>query len=199
MVLPCAACSGVKLARGAGSTRGGRCARAADWVSSAANTPRPTDSCRNRACRTFIASPLISAAIQAPRRCPRQRSFDHSTAVLLRLAGVVYIARGGNRVFHRGAGRHCGAAVSVLVCALVAQAAAAADSSAPERRGTELGFAVFQQHCVSCHGNKAFERAPSPATLRSMSPERIYAALTSGIMKSVGDTLTEVDRRRVAE
>ena len=102
-------------------------------------------------------------------------------------------------MFHRGAGRHCGAAVSVLVCALVAQAAAGADSSAPERRGTELGFAVFQQHCVSCHGNKAFERAPSPATLRSMSPERIYAALTSGIMKSVGDTLTEADRRRVAE
>jgi mono/diheme cytochrome c family protein len=69
----------------------------------------------------------------------------------------------------------------------------------PERRGTELGFAVFQQHCVSCHGNPAFERAPSPAALRSMSPERIYTALTTGIMKSVGDTLDEADRRRVAE
>ncbi len=78
-------------------------------------------------------------------------------------------------------------------------AAGAADSSAPERRGTELGFAVFQQHCVSCHGNKAYERAPSPTTLRSMSPERIYTALTTGIMKSVGDTLNEADRRRVAE
>jgi polyvinyl alcohol dehydrogenase (cytochrome) len=32
-----------------------------------------------------------------------------------------------------------------------------------------------------------------------MSPERIYTALTTGIMKSVGDTLTEADRRRVAE
>jgi polyvinyl alcohol dehydrogenase (cytochrome) len=69
----------------------------------------------------------------------------------------------------------------------------------PERRGTELGFAVFQQHCVACHGNPAFERAPSPAALRSMSPERIYDALTTGIMKSVGDTLNEADRRRVAE
>src|SRR5580658_9881425 len=78
-------------------------------------------------------------------------------------------------------------------------AAVAADSSAPERRGTELGFAVFQQHCVSCHGNPAMERAPSPATLRTMSPERIYTALTSGIMKSVGDTLNDTDRRRVAE
>jgi polyvinyl alcohol dehydrogenase (cytochrome) len=32
-----------------------------------------------------------------------------------------------------------------------------------------------------------------------MSPERIYAALTTGVMKSVGDTLSEEDRRRVAE
>jgi polyvinyl alcohol dehydrogenase (cytochrome) len=32
-----------------------------------------------------------------------------------------------------------------------------------------------------------------------MTPERLYAALTSGIMKSVGDTLSEEDRRRVAE
>ena len=32
-----------------------------------------------------------------------------------------------------------------------------------------------------------------------MSPERIYAALTAGIMKSVGDTLSEEDRRRVSE
>lgn len=71
--------------------------------------------------------------------------------------------------------------------------------SLPERRGTELGFAVFQQHCVSCHGNPAYQRAPSPAALRAMTPERIYTALTTGVMKSVGDSLTEADRRRVAE
>jgi len=58
---------------------------------------------------------------------------------------------------------------------------------------------VFQQHCISCHGNKAYERAPSPAALRTMSPERIYTALTTGVMKPVGDTLSETDRRRVAE
>ncbi|HTY93091.1 MAG TPA: PQQ-binding-like beta-propeller repeat protein [Steroidobacteraceae bacterium] len=77
--------------------------------------------------------------------------------------------------------------------------AGAAGSSAPERVGTELGFGVFQQHCVSCHGNPAFDRAPSPATLRTMSAERIYTALTTGIMKPVGDTLNEADRRRVSE
>jgi len=102
----------------------------------------------------------------------------------------------------------------LLPLALAAQAAGAADPSAatprsaavspaakpaPERNGTEFGFAVFQQHCISCHGNPAFERAPSPAALRAMSPERIYTALTTGMMKSVGDTLTEQDRRRVSE
>jgi polyvinyl alcohol dehydrogenase (cytochrome) len=94
--------------------------------------------------------------------------------------------------------------VLALLCviALSARAAFAADDpagAAPERRGTELGFAVFQQHCVACHGNAAYERAPTPATLRAMSPERIYTALTTGIMKSVGDTLSDEDRRRVSE
>jgi polyvinyl alcohol dehydrogenase (cytochrome) len=77
--------------------------------------------------------------------------------------------------------------------------AAGATAPPPERNGTEFGFAVFQQHCTSCHGNPAYERAPSPAALRAMSPERIYTALTTGLMKSVGDTLTEQDRRRVSE
>jgi len=83
--------------------------------------------------------------------------------------------------------------------AVPAAATADATGPGPERRGTELGFAVFQQHCVSCHGNPAFARAPTPDALRAMSPERIYTALTSGIMKPVGDTLSEEDRRRVAE
>ena len=84
---------------------------------------------------------------------------------------------------------------------LLGHAAWAAEATAPvpERNGTEFGFAVFQQHCSSCHGNPAFERAPAPAALRAMTPERIYTALTTGVMKSVGDTLTEQDRRRVAE
>jgi polyvinyl alcohol dehydrogenase (cytochrome) len=64
---------------------------------------------------------------------------------------------------------------------------------------TEMGFAIFQQRCVTCHGNPAYERAPSPAALRDMPPERIYAALSSGVMKSVGDSLSEAERRLVAE
>lgn len=66
-------------------------------------------------------------------------------------------------------------------------------------KSTELGFAIFQQTCLSCHGNPAVERAPSPAALREFPPERIYAALTSGVMKTVGDALTDLQRRQVAE
>src|SRR5262245_45642198 len=64
---------------------------------------------------------------------------------------------------------------------------------------TEQGFGLFQQRCVSCHGNPAFEKAPSPAALREMSPERILDALTSGVMKDVGAMLTEQQRSLVSE
>lgn len=63
---------------------------------------------------------------------------------------------------------------------------------------TELGFVVFQQKCTGCHGSGLVERAPTPAQLRGMSPERILTALTTGVMKQVGDTLTENERLRVA-
>src|SRR5213079_1281744 len=59
-------------------------------------------------------------------------------------------------------------------------APAAGQRGAP---GTENGIAVFQTQCVACHGNPNIERAPSPAALREMSPERIYDALTTGVMK----------------
>ena len=64
--------------------------------------------------------------------------------------------------------------------------------------GTESGFAVFQTRCMGCHGNPNVERAPSPEQIRQMSPERIYAALTTGPMKAQGDALTEDQRRMTA-
>jgi polyvinyl alcohol dehydrogenase (cytochrome) len=42
------------------------------------------------------------------------------------------------------------------------------------------------------------ERAPTPAQLREFTADRIYAALTTGVMKTVGDTLNDVERRQVA-
>src|SRR3974377_2471234 len=69
---------------------------------------------------------------------------------------------------------------------------------ATQSAGTESGFAVFQGRCMTCHGNPNVERAPSPAAIREMPPEKIYEALTTGVMKGQGDALTEDQRRMVA-
>ena len=89
--------------------------------------------------------------------------------------------------------------VAVLMCGLPFSFGHAAATAGPPPSGTEFGFAVFQQHCARCHGNPAIERAPSPAQLQLFSPERIYEALTTGPMKSVGDTLTDDQRHLVSQ
>src|SRR3989442_15239402 len=48
--------------------------------------------------------------------------------------------------------------------------------------GTESGWATFQTRCSICHGNPTVERAPSPAAIREMSPEKIYDAMATGVM-----------------
>lgn len=66
--------------------------------------------------------------------------------------------------------------------------------------GSESGFAIFQTRCTRCHGNPhAAARAPSPATLRQMPPERIYAALKTGSMRVEAQQLSDAQKRRVAE
>jgi polyvinyl alcohol dehydrogenase (cytochrome) len=92
----------------------------------------------------------------------------------------------------------------MLACTTPAIAATdgadAADAAAAlARRSTESGFILFQQHCVSCHGNPVYERAPSPAALRAMPPERIYDALRTGVMKAAAASLSDGEQRLVAE
>ena len=67
--------------------------------------------------------------------------------------------------------------------------------------GTEIGNGIFEQKCVSCHGHPATgSRAPSFATMKLMTPEKIYAALTTGPMAVVvGNAMTDMEKRRVAE
>jgi polyvinyl alcohol dehydrogenase (cytochrome) len=91
-----------------------------------------------------------------------------------------------------------------LTALLVVSALGAALAQAPPARapqgsaGTESGFAVFQTRCMSCHGNPAVERAPLPSAIREMSPEHIYEALTTGVMKGQGANLSEDQRRMLA-
>ncbi len=68
-----------------------------------------------------------------------------------------------------------------------------------QRLGTEFGISAFERECTKCHGNAAVDRAPSPAAIRQMPPERIYAAMTTGIMQIEAANLTEEQKRRLAE
>ncbi len=86
----------------------------------------------------------------------------------------------------------------LLAGSALAQTAPAPAPAAGQPTGTELGFRTFQSKCMTCHGNPNVERAPSPAAIREMSPERIYAALTDGVMKTQGSTLSDGDKRMLA-
>jgi polyvinyl alcohol dehydrogenase (cytochrome) len=65
--------------------------------------------------------------------------------------------------------------------------------------GTEAGFGLFQQNCTSCHGNPDVPRAPSPTAVRAMTPEKIYEALTTGVMQVQAQKLSDLAKRRIAE
>ena len=65
--------------------------------------------------------------------------------------------------------------------------------------GTESGWATFQTRCSICHGNPTVERAPSPAAIREMSPEKIYDALATGAMQTQAQALTDQQKRTLAE
>src|SRR5579862_4925229 len=68
-----------------------------------------------------------------------------------------------------------------------------------QRLGTEFGISAFERECTKCHGNAEVERAPSPAAIRQMPPERIYAALTTGVMQTQAANLNDEQKRRLAE
>src|ERR1700674_4866345 len=65
--------------------------------------------------------------------------------------------------------------------------------------GIRSGYGVFQTNCSGCHGNPDVQRAPDPNTLRQMSPEKIYEALTIGAMKVMAEKLSDQQKRVVAE
>lgn len=57
----------------------------------------------------------------------------------------------------------------------------------------------FDQSCQTCHGDPAVPRAVDPSALRRMTPERIYEALTTGVMQSQAQELPDAMRRGIAE
>ncbi len=77
-----------------------------------------------------------------------------------------------------------------LVAVLVAVLFAAVSARAQD------GAAVYKAHCASCHDSGAI-RVPPKSALQAMSIPQVLAALESGPMKPVGDTLTPRQRYAV--
>jgi polyvinyl alcohol dehydrogenase (cytochrome) len=69
----------------------------------------------------------------------------------------------------------------------------------PQRLGTEFGISAFERECIKCHGSTSADKAPSPAAIRQMAPERIYAAITTGSMQTQAANLSDEQKRRLAE
>ncbi len=60
------------------------------------------------------------------------------------------------------------------------------------------GSTLYDRTCASCH-NGGNDRAPSRDALRSMSADRVLAAMETGPMISMAVRLTTADRRAIAE
>jgi polyvinyl alcohol dehydrogenase (cytochrome) len=58
---------------------------------------------------------------------------------------------------------------------------------------------LFDQSCLTCHGNAAVPRAADPSVLRRMTPERIYDVLTKGVMREQSQDLDDAAKRAIAE
>jgi len=74
-----------------------------------------------------------------------------------------------------------------------------AHAGVAQRLSESTGVNLFKNNCTSCHGINPVERAPSEALIKQMPPERIYEAITTGVMKNMSLKLTEDEKRLLAE
>jgi polyvinyl alcohol dehydrogenase (cytochrome) len=89
---------------------------------------------------------------------------------------------------------------SVLASLLLSSPAQLRAQAQKPPLGTEMGYEIFQKNCMSCHGNpNSPVQAPDVSTLRQMSPEAIYTAITTGPMAVQAQKLTDEEKIRVAE
>ncbi len=91
------------------------------------------------------------------------------------------------------------ACAPILALPMLTVAALAQAPAQPQRLGTEFGISAFERECTKCHINPVVEKAPSPAAIRQMTPERIYAAITTGSMQTQAASLNDEQKRRLAE
>ena len=93
-----------------------------------------------------------------------------------------------------------GAALIALVCVAGAPAARAQLKGGGGVLPVAPGEQMFGKACASCHaGPHPANRAPNQQTLEQMTPEGIYAAVTTGVMAPAAKNLTDQQKREVAE
>jgi len=87
---------------------------------------------------------------------------------------------------------------SKVIPSLVAAGATLVPCTGAWAQMVEQGVAAqsFAQHCASCHDGTG--SAPSPATLRQLSSESVYAALTNGVMRAQAQDLSDAQKREIA-
>ena len=64
---------------------------------------------------------------------------------------------------------------------------------------TPNGAEVYRRACATCHEQSNIDRMPQRAVIGRMSPENVLAALTGGVMRSQGASLSVPERRAVSE
>jgi polyvinyl alcohol dehydrogenase (cytochrome) len=63
----------------------------------------------------------------------------------------------------------------------------------------KIGKRVFTTYCQTCHKDSASSLAPSQTILSTMTPRAVFASLNSGKMRQQGATLSETERKAVAQ
>lgn len=86
--------------------------------------------------------------------------------------------------------RHFSLICTGLIAALLAAGSACAQGVADLR--------LFEQRCTSCHGNPSTPKAADGLQLRKMTPEAVYAAITTGPTHANLAGITDEDKRMIA-
>jgi polyvinyl alcohol dehydrogenase (cytochrome) len=102
--------------------------------------------------------------------------------------------------------RLCGSLRAGLIAAVAVAALCAAGTARAQLKGgggvlpVAPGEEVFGKACANCHaGEHPANRAPNEKTLEQMTPEAIYAAVTTGVMAPAAKNLTDKQKRDLAE
>lgn len=73
-------------------------------------------------------------------------------------------------------------------------------AQAPARLGSEAGFGIIQQQCMTCHGRANMPQARPIAALRDLTPEQVFEVISSPTNAAhQGLKLNDEQKHRVAE